>query len=73
MIDKETYIEKLFWVTLREKCPYSEFFWSVFSHTRTEYGEILSMSLYSVELRIQSECGKIRTKKTPITYTFHAV
>ena len=29
--------------TLREKCPYSEFFWSVSSHIRTEYGEILQM------------------------------
>ena len=27
--------------TLREKCPYSEFFWSVFSHIRTEYGDLL--------------------------------
>ena len=27
--------------TLREKCPYSEFFWSVFSCIRTEYGKIL--------------------------------
>ena len=26
---------------LREKCPYSELFWSVFSRIRTEYGEIL--------------------------------
>ena len=28
-----------FWVTksLRENCSYSEFFWSVFSHIRTEY------------------------------------
>ena len=24
-------------ITLREKRPYSEFFWSVFSHIRTEY------------------------------------
>ena len=23
--------------TLREKCPYSDFFWSVFSHIQTEY------------------------------------
>ena len=37
-------------ITLRKKCPYSEFFWSVFSHIQTEYGE--------------SECGKIRTGKT---------
>ena len=28
-------------LSLREKCPYSEFFWSVFSRIRTEYGEIL--------------------------------
>ena len=26
--------------SLREKCPYSELFWSVFSRIRTEYGEI---------------------------------
>ena len=26
---------------LREKCPYLELFWSVFSQIRTEYGEIL--------------------------------
>ena len=25
-------------LTLREKCPYLEFFWSVFSHIRTQYG-----------------------------------
>ena len=49
---------------LREKCSYSEFFWSVFPCIWIEY---------SVSLRIQSECGKIRTKKTLNTDTFHAV
>ena len=39
---------------LHEKCPYSEFFWTVFSRSRTEYG---------VSLRIQSYCGKIQPKK----------
>ena len=39
-----------FMITLRKKCPYLEFFWSVFSHIWTEYGEIL---------RIQSKYGKI--------------
>ena len=34
--------------TLREKCPCSEFFWSVFSHIRTEYREILRICPYSV-------------------------
>ena len=46
--------------------PYSEFFWSVFSFIRTEYGEILSLC-------IQSECGKILTRKTPNADIFHAV
>ena len=31
--------------------PYSEFFWSVFSRIRTEYGEIRSKSPYSVRMR----------------------
>ena len=34
---------------LCEKCPYSEFFWSVFSRIRTGYGEI--MSSYSVRMQ----------------------
>ena len=38
-------------VTLRQKCPYSELFWSVFSRIRTEYGEILRISSYSVRMR----------------------
>ena len=37
--------------SLREKCPYSEFFWPVFSRIRTEYGELLCISLYSVRMR----------------------
>ena len=44
----------IFNLSLRKKCPYSEFFWSVFS-------------------RIQSECGKIRTRKTPNADNIHAV
>ena len=36
---------------LCEKCPYSEFFWSVFSLIRTEYGEIRSIFPYSVRMR----------------------
>ena len=37
--------------SLCKKCPYSEFFWSVFSHIRTEYGEIGNISSYSVQMR----------------------
>ena len=36
---------------LREKCSYSELFWSAFSRIQTEYGEILRISLYSVRMR----------------------
>ena len=56
-------------VTAHEKCPYLEFFQSVFSRIRTEYGEMRSIE---VSLRIQFEYRKIRTKKTPNTDTFHA-
>ena len=37
------------------------FFWSVFSHNWTEYGEIQS---------IESECGKIRTRKNAVFWNF---
>ena len=37
--------------TLREKCPYSEFFRSAFSCIRTEYGMILRICLYSVQMQ----------------------
>ena len=37
--------------SLGEKCPYSEFFWSVFSRIRTGHGEIRSISPYSVRIR----------------------
>ena len=36
--------------SLREKCPYSDLFWSSFSCIWTEYGEILSISPYSVRM-----------------------
>ena len=32
-------------------CPYSELFWSEFSRIRTEYGDILLISPYSVQMR----------------------
>ena len=34
-----------------KKCPYSELFWFVLSRIRTEYVEILCISLYSVRMR----------------------
>ena len=53
--------------SLREKCPYSEFFWSVFSHIRTEYGEKLRTSPYSVQMR------EIADQKNPEYGHFYAV
>ena len=35
---------------LRKRYPYSELFWSSFSRIRTEYGEIQSISPYSVQM-----------------------
>ena len=40
----------------RKKCPYSELFWSAFSRIRTEYGELLRISPYSV--RMQENAGQ---------------
>ena len=37
--------------SLRKKCPYSELFWSAFYRISTEYGEIRSISPYSVQMR----------------------
>ena len=54
-------------VSLRENCPYSEFPCPYFP----AFG--LNTERYSVSLRIQSECGKIQTSKTPNTGTFEAV
>ena len=36
---------------LRKQYPYSQLFWSVFPHFRTEYGEIRSISSYLVRMR----------------------
>ena len=36
---------------MREKSPYSELFWSVFSRIRTQYREIPLISPFSVRMR----------------------
>ena len=53
--------------TLREKCRIRYYSGLHFPAFR------LKTERYSVSLRIQSECGKIRTRITPNTDTFHAV
>ena len=51
--------------TLRKKSPDSELFWSVFSSIWTEY-EICRVNL-------EIKCGKMWTRKTLNTNTFHTV
>ena len=59
--------ERLLEVHCVKKCLFSEFFWSVFSRIWTEYGEIPSVSPYSVRMQ------ETTARKTPNTDTFHAV
>ena len=47
--------------------PYSKFSWSVFSRIRTEYGEIIRISSYKVQMQENTD------QKTPNTDTFYAV
>ena len=48
--------------SLREKCPNTEFFWSVFPCIRTKYGDLQSKSPYSVRILTR----KIRTRKNSV-------
>ena len=54
-------------VSLRKKCPYSNFFWSIFSRIRTECGDLRRKSPYSVRMQENMD------QKTPNTDTFRAV
>ena len=51
-------------LSLRKKCPYSEFFCYVFSRICTENGDLRF---------IKSKCAKVQTRKNPNTDTFHTV
>ena len=53
--------------TLHKKCPYLEFLGPYFP----TFG--LKTERYEVSFRILSECGKIQTRKTQNTDTFHEV
>ena len=50
--------------SLCKKCPNRSFFWSVFSRISAEF------EIYSVNIRIQSEYGKIQTRKNSISGHF---
>ena len=66
MISLQSYTEKRGNVscTLPKKCPYSGPYFLAF---------VLNTKRYGVSLRIKSKCGKIRTRITPNTDSFHAV
>ena len=50
------YDKKILYNPLRKKCPYSDFFWSVFSPYFPAFGlNFPHMEIYSVDLHIQSE------------------
>ena len=73
-VDPSSYILETWRKTfaLRERCPYSELFWSAaFFSIRTEYGEIFCISPYSV--RMHKNPGKMRTRLTLNTDYFYAV
>ena len=45
----------LYFYALRKNCPYSEFFWSIFSRISTEYGHLPSKSSNSVQMPENTE------------------
>ena len=51
----------IIWLSLREKCPNTEFFSGPFFPA---FG--LNTERYGVSLRIESECRKIRTRKNSV-------
>ena len=55
-----TILELSFLISLREKCPNMEFFWSVFSCIRNEYRDLRSKSLYSVRTQGKTDQKKLR-------------
>ena len=51
-------------IALRKKCPYSEFFWTVFSRIRTEYREMRSIPPYSVQMRQKTDQKNSKYEQT---------
>ena len=48
---KSGFLISWYQLKLCEKCQYLEFFWSLFSRIRSEYGDIRCISPYSVQIR----------------------
>ena len=58
---------KVMETSLRGKCPNTEVFWSVFSRIRTEYGEIIRILPYQVQMRENTDQKQLRI------WTLHAM
>ena len=59
-IDKKENVCKWLWIHCMKSVQIWSFFWSVFSLNGTEYGDILSKSLYSVQIRENTDQKKLR-------------
>ena len=57
-------------LALREKCPYSELFWSAFFRIRTEYGEILRIKPENAD---QNKCGYGHVLRSVVDFRFSLV
>ena len=47
-------------MALREKCPNTEFFWSIFSCIWTEYRDLFRKSPYSIRIQENTDQKKLR-------------
>ena len=56
------------WVILQQGFSYSEFFWSVFSHIRTEYGEIRTLFTQCFRCEFFSEVGFLQFVKFAFSF-----
>ena len=56
------YMAVSYMFALREKCLYSELFWSAFSCIWTEYGEGLRISPYSARMRENADQNSLEYK-----------
>ena len=55
--------------TLHEKCPHSEFFWSIFCHIRTEYGEIRNNKVSCSDKKKFTESCLIKLQATKLHFS----
>ena len=67
IIDISQVLHSIRSISLREQCPYLEFFWATFSRIRTEFGDLQSKYPYSFRMWEHPD------QKTPNTCTFYTM